>query len=135
MYMLIDTPGFFYCMMNISLSGFSSFLPLIVRSFGYTTVTTQILTVPVYVATAISTIGFAVASDRLKRRGHFLTASFTIAGLGWLLLIVSNSQGLSLAGCFMAGMGTYPTVVLIQAWQTSNVIGFTKRYAEHGIFW
>lgn len=123
-------PVFFYSMMNISLSGFSSFLPLIVQSFGYSRVTTQILTIPVYIAAAISTIGLAVVSDRMRNRGNILTVSFAMAGLGWLFLIVSKSKGLSLAGCFFAGMGTYPTVVLIQAWQTSNVIGFTKRYVE-----
>jgi hypothetical protein len=123
--------AFFYSMMNISLSGFSSFLPLIVRSFGYSTVATQILTIPVYIAAAISTVGLAVVSDRVRNRGHFLTVSFATASLGWLFLIVSKSNGLSLAGCFLVGMGTYPTVVLIQAWLSSNVIGFTKRYVQH----
>ncbi|KAJ5595467.1 uncharacterized protein N7459_001675 [Penicillium hispanicum] len=119
--------GFLYCMTNVSLSGFSSFLPVILETFGYGTLTTQVLTIPVYVATAVSTIAFAYTSDKLRKRGYFLTASFALAGLGWLLLLVSKSQRLSLAACFLTGMGTFPTVALIQAWQTSNVIGYTKR--------
>lgn len=116
--------------MNISLSGFSSFLPPIVKSFGYSTLTTQLLTVPVYVATAISTLTMSIASDRLRKRGIFLMISFSVASLGWLLLLVNKSQGLSLAGCFLVGIGTFPPVVLIQSWQASNIIGYTRRYVS-----
>ena len=117
-------------MMNVSLSGVSSFLPLIVKSFGYSNVTTQLLTVPVYVAAGIATIAFACVSDKLRKRGVLLAVSFSIASLGWLLLLVSKSQALSLAACFLTSIGTYPAVVLIQSWQASNMIGYTKRYVS-----
>lgn len=119
--------AFEYCMMNVSLAASSSFLPLIIRSFGYSSSKTQLLTIPVYTCSAISTLFFGCLSDRLKRRGILLVLCFTIAAVGWIVLVASELTALSYAGTFLVGIGTYPTVVLIQSWQNSNVIGYTKR--------
>jgi MFS family permease len=113
--------------MNTSLTASSSFLPLIIKSFGYDSLQTQLFTIPVYTCSAISTLFFGFLSNRLKRRGILLALCFGIAAVGWIMLIVNKSTGLSYAGTFLIGAGTYPTVVLIQSWQNSNVIGYTKR--------
>lgn len=119
--------AFLYSCMNISLACFSSFLPIIIKSIGYSALETQLLTIPVYVVTGIFTILLGYYSDRSKKRGIFLIASFSIAAAGWLILILSNSGRLSFGGCFLVGMGTYPCVILIQSWMNCNIIGFTKR--------
>ena len=85
------------------------------------------MTIPVYVCVAVSTITIGTLSDRLRMRGFFLMFAFTVAAAGWLILIVSKSHNLSFAGCFLIGMGTFPTVTVLQAWANSNIIGFTKR--------
>lgn len=54
-------------------------------------------------------------------------AAFTISAVGWLLLIVSKSSHLSFAATFLIGIGTYPSVVITQAWMNSNIIGYTRR--------
>jgi predicted MFS family arabinose efflux permease len=113
--------------MNISLACFSSFLPVMLNLLGFSTLRTQLMTIPVYVVTGVFTIALCALSDRLRKRGVFLIIAFLLAAVGWLLLIVSNSRNLSFAATFLVGMGTYPSVVLIQSWMNSNVIGFTKR--------
>ncbi|KAH8705429.1 putative pantothenate transporter [Talaromyces proteolyticus] len=118
---------FAYCMMNISLTAFSSFLPLIIKSFGYDSLKTQLFTVPVFICAGVSTLFIGFTSDRMKRRGILVILCFATAAVGWIILILSKSTELSYAGTFLVGAGTYPTVVLIQSWQNSNVIGYTKR--------
>ncbi|KAF3402848.1 High-affinity nicotinic acid transporter [Talaromyces pinophilus] len=119
--------AFAYSMMNISLTAFSSFLPLIIKSFGYGSLKAQLLTVPVFICAGLSTLVIGFISDKMKRRGILLILGFATAAVGWIILIISKSTGLSYAATFLVGAGTYPTVVLIQSWQNSNVIGYTKR--------
>ncbi len=116
-----------YCCLNVSLASFSTFLPVILATFKFNTLESQSLTIPVFAVAAISTIVLSIASDRFKRRGLFAVAAFSIAGAGWLILLVSKSNKLSYAGTFFIGIGTYPLVPLVQGWMYSNVIGFTKR--------
>lgn len=120
--------AFAYSCTNISLACFSSFLPIMIKLLDYSTLRTQLMTIPVYVVTGVFTIGICTFSDRIRKRGIFLIVSFLLAAVGWLILIVSESKHLSFAGTFLIGMGTYPTVVLIQTWMNTNIIGFTKRY-------
>lgn len=114
--------------MNISLTSFTGFLPVILKGLGYSAVQTQLYTIPVYVCTAVFLIIVCVASDKIKKRGIFLVLAFVVAAAGWLILLLSTSEHLSYAGCFLVGMGTYPQVVLIQSWMSVNIIGYTKRY-------
>lgn len=118
---------FIYCCLSVSLATFSTFLPVIIKSFGYSTLHTQILAVPVFICAAASVLLFGWASNHFKKRGIFLMAAFTISAVGWLLLIVSKSSHLSFAATFLIGIGTYPSVVITQAWMNSNIIGYTRR--------
>ncbi|KAK5453521.1 hypothetical protein LTS15_006706 [Exophiala xenobiotica] len=114
-------------MMNISLTSFSGFFPVILESLGYSSVRTQLLTIPVYVCIAVVLVILGAISDRTKKRGIFLAMAFAVAAAGWLMLLLSTSKHLSYAGCFLVGMGTYPQVTLIQSWMSMNIIGYTKR--------
>ena len=117
-----------YCCLNTSLAAFGSYLPVILEAQGRTPLHTQLLTIPVYVCTAAAILLLGYASDRTKQRGIMLMGSFAVAAAGWLMLILSSSKNLSFGATFLIGIGTYPTVMLTQAWMNSNIIGFTKRY-------
>lgn len=53
---------------DILLYGFSTFLPAILKSAGYSSLESNYLTVPVYIFGAIAFIVAAIASDRLRLR-------------------------------------------------------------------
>ncbi|KAL1980946.1 hypothetical protein VTN96DRAFT_3286 [Rasamsonia emersonii] len=117
-----------YCCLNVSLAAFSSFLPVVIKSFGFSTLRTQILTIPVFVCAAAALLLFGSLSDHFKKRGIFLITVFGIAALGYLLLLAGNSsRWLSFAATFLVGIGTYPCVVITLAWVNSNFIGYTRR--------
>lgn len=118
-----------YVCVNVSFGCFSSYLPIILTTFGYTPLHTQLLLIPVYVCGAASTLIFSVISDRLCRRGVMAMISFAFASTGWLILLVSRSRSLSFGETFLISIGTFPNVILVQSWMNSNIIGYTKRSA------
>lgn len=118
-----------YGCLNASLAAFAGFLPVILQSFGYDSLHTQLLVVPIYVCAATAILIFAFISDRFRMRGILLIVSFCMAATGWIMIIVSQSRELSFAATFLVGMGSYPLVIISVAWVNNNVIGFTKRHA------
>ncbi|KAK4501512.1 hypothetical protein PRZ48_007321 [Zasmidium cellare] len=118
---------------NISLASFSTFLPVILRTLGYSKLDSQLLTIPVYVVAAVSTLAMAYFSDRLRRRGYFMIGAFAWLIAGWLILRVSKNHRLSFAGTFLIGAGTYPSVVLTFSWVLNNYAGFTRRAGTYAI--
>lgn len=105
-----------------------SFLPLIVGSFGYSTLYTDLLTIPVWTFTAICVVFVGFYSDRIKQRGWLLCVCFAVTSIGLILLLAEPPKGGQLVAVFFIGAGTYPAVVLTQTWYASNMIGYTKRY-------
>jgi hypothetical protein len=113
---------------NASLAAFGAYLPIVLETFHFSSLTTQLMLIPIYACAAVSSIVTCTASDHFKLRGVFLISSFTVAGLGWLILLLDKSYKLSFGGTFLIGIGTYPGVILVLSWANSNFVGFTKRY-------
>jgi len=116
-----------YCCTNVSLAAFGNFLPLLVKTFGFSTLDTSLLTIPVWFFTACATIVAGFVSDHLKQRGWILMLCFAMAAIGYAILLGQPPQAVKFFATFLMGAGTYPTVPLIQTWYASNMIGYTKR--------
>jgi predicted MFS family arabinose efflux permease len=86
------------------------------------------MTIPVWCCAGLFIITFGILSDRMKKRGWFVIASFAIASIGWIILLASKSKWVDFVGTLFIGSGTLPTVVLTQAWMNSNMLGYTKKY-------
>lgn len=129
----LTLPVLIYFCDAVSVGCFGSYLPILLRNFNYSKIETQLLTIPVWVCCGIFILGFSITSDRLKRRGIFVLTCFGIATIGWIMFLASNSQALSFASVFVIGVGSLSMVVLIQAWQNNNLLGFTKRAFAFGI--
>jgi hypothetical protein len=113
---------------NVSLSSFGNFLPVLIKSFGFSTVDTNLLTIPVWALTACFIIATGIASDRQKKRGWLLMVSFAIASIGYIILLARPSQWVQFTATLFIGSGTYPQVTLLLSWVNSNTLGYTKRY-------
>jgi MFS family permease len=113
---------------NVSLAAFSNFLPVMIKSFGYSALDTNLMTIPVWVCSGIFIVVTGMVSDRLQKRGIMLLISFAVASIGWIILLASKSQWVEFVGTLFIGNGTLPQAVLCQAWLNSNMIGYTKRY-------
>ncbi|KAK7430998.1 hypothetical protein QQZ08_002528 [Neonectria magnoliae] len=117
--------------MSLPLYTLSLFLPTIIKDLGYTAAIAQLLTIPPYALAFLTTLGVAVASERLGKRAVFIAGSSAVAAIGYILLLANNNPtgrpGLSYAGTFFAAAGIYPATALVLSWPAINVSGQTKR--------
>ena len=112
-----------------SLYAFSLFLPTIIRELGivHTATHANLLTVPSYVAAAISTITVGWYADKTQSRGLFNISMSLIALVGFSMLIGSTRPGIQYAGTYLAALGIYPTLPNTITWVSNNTEGVFKR--------
>ena len=72
---------------NICSFGFSTFLPTIIKGFGYDSVKTQLLTVPVYIWASAFYLVIANLSDRVRMRAVFMTPLCLVSAVGYAMLL------------------------------------------------
>jgi MFS family permease len=117
------------------LYSFSLFLPTIIQGLGFSNdKTTQLMTVPPYVAACICCIAAGWLADRHGQRGLYMIFFNCVAIFGFILLICSSHNGVKYAGTFFAAMGIYPNVPQGVAWNSNNIGGSTKRGVGIGTY-
>ncbi|KIN94861.1 hypothetical protein M404DRAFT_17159 [Pisolithus tinctorius Marx 270] len=114
---------------TVPLYGITYFLPhlLTVKSFGYTTSTSQLLSVPPYVFGVIVLLVIADLSDRMQRRSPFIFASQVIAIVGFIINITDVPNGVKYFGTYLCVAGPYTGGVGSIIWLANNLEGKCKR--------
>jgi cyanate permease len=97
---------------QISLAGLSNFMPSIIKGMGYSSVHAQLMTVPIYAASFVSTLTVPYLSDRLSLRGPFVAGLSCFSFIGLIMLIVSHHNPTRYAGAILAATGLYPIVTI-----------------------
>lgn len=87
---------------DISLYGFTTFLPAIVNGLGYTSVTANLMTVPIYVWGLITFLFTAYMSDKTGNRGYWIGGPLVCLIIGYALLISVDNLGVRYFACFGA---------------------------------
>lgn len=89
--------------------GTSTFLPVIIKSFGFKTVITQLLTVPVFAFGVAVYIGISVWSDKIQKRAYFMVPGGICAMIGYVLLLSVSfeKRGVLYFACFLITPGLY----------------------------
>ncbi|KAK7746105.1 hypothetical protein SLS62_009565 [Diatrype stigma] len=115
--------------------GFGTFLPIIIRGFGYDSVRTQLLTVPVYIWAACVYIAISFMSDRFNRRGVFMVPMALITAVGYAILlgVPMTSTGPLYFGTFVTATGIYCVVGLNVTWLSNSNAGYFKRATAIGL--
>lgn len=122
-------------MADICSFGLSSFLPLIIRSFGYDRVTTQLLTVPVFFWASCAYIIISWMSDRWQRRAFFMMPAciLTAVGYGVNIGLPITSKGALYFSTFLIAPGVYIIVGLNAAWLLNSHAPYYKRAMAIGM--
>lgn len=107
-------------------------MPSITKSMGYTSSQAQLMTIPPYVAGAISAIGLSKLSDKVQWRAPFIFGQMAVVTLGFAMLVpLAPHITKQIPACYIAVMliciGQYPTNPAGSAWISSNLAGETKR--------
>lgn len=114
--------------------GFGTFLPVIIRGFGYDSLRTQLLTVPVYVWASFIYICISFLSDRFNKRAIFMVpmALITATGYAMMLGVSMASTSVLYFATFVTATGIYCVVGLNVTWVSNSNAGYYKRAAAIG---
>ncbi|KAM0815398.1 putative Major facilitator superfamily domain, general substrate transporter [Seiridium cardinale] len=113
--------------------GFSSFLPLIIKTFGYDTVTTQLLLIPVFFWAASAYITISWMSDRWQRRVAFMVPAGLVTAIGYAINVGSYNRGALYFSTFLIGPGIYIILGLNSTWLLNTHAGYYKRATAIGM--
>jgi hypothetical protein len=122
-------------MADICSFGVSSFLPLIIRGFGYSVVTTQLLTIPVFFWASCAYIAVSYASDHWQRRCFFMLPACVVAATGYAInvgLPITSKEVLYFS-LFLIAPGAYIIVGLNCAWLLNSHAPYYKRAMAIGM--
>jgi MFS family permease len=116
-------------MADICSFGLSSFLPLIIKSFGFDVVTTQLLTIPVFFFASFTYIVISWSSDRWGKRAFFMIPACLVTAVGYALYlgVPTHLRGVLYFSTFLIAPGVYIIVVgqvtrICYSYNTNNCI-------------
>jgi hypothetical protein len=130
--MLTQSDRFFA---DICSFGFSSFLPLILRSFGFGTVVTQLLTIPVYFGASSAYLIVSLFSDRTRKRYFFMLPAALVTAVGYAINVgvPMGQRGALYFSTFLIAPGIYIIVGLNATWLLNSHAGYYKRATAIGM--
>ncbi|KAF8159406.1 MFS general substrate transporter [Crassisporium funariophilum] len=117
-----------YMMINISFQGLSLFLPTVINNLGhFTTVESQLRTVPPYLVGAVWALVNAYASYRIKQRCIPIISSVMLMVIGYAIAISTKNPHARYAACFLSVAGGSPSGPMYLTWGTDNSAPDTMR--------
>lgn len=104
-------------------------MPTILREFGYSRPKSQLMTIPVYTASALVTVVVAVLCEHFKRRSVFVFIGCPIAVVGYVMLLCQThlSSGVKYFAIFVTGAGMFTVQPIIVMWLLMNLAGHYKQ--------
>ncbi|KAK9242903.1 major facilitator superfamily domain-containing protein [Lipomyces tetrasporus] len=100
---------------------FSYFFPTIVKTLGYSSTVTLLLTVPVWFVAFI--FGFLISyhASRTNERTFHIISAMAIALLGNILVISTTNNAVRFFAMFLMPIGAFPGVQIILAWVANSM--------------
>ncbi|OQV01452.1 hypothetical protein CLAIMM_06813 [Cladophialophora immunda] len=106
-----------YC----NIYAYSLFSPAIIKGFGYSTIQSQLLSVPPYIFGAISVFATSFASDHLRIRGPFVIGPCCVEIIGWIIQMTCKGVGVRYFGLFLVAGSIYPAINSTSSWLIGNL--------------
>ncbi|UKZ45908.1 hypothetical protein TrVGV298_000102 [Trichoderma virens] len=137
--MLDPKTWLWFCLMltiSIPSGGISTFGPLIIQSFGFSSFTTILFNIPFGAVQMISTLGGAWVSDKIHMKSAVLLFLCLPPIAGCVILLVTgrapSDRAVLLVGYYI--ISVYPGISpLIYSWSGQNTAGDTKRKVTTGM--
>ncbi|POY72429.1 hypothetical protein BMF94_4255 [Rhodotorula taiwanensis] len=110
-----------YGFINVIVQGTSLFLPTIISGLGkYTTVETQLRSVPPYIVSAAWALLMSYFAWKTQRHGLFIAASTSLSVVGYIMFIASSNPQVLYGASFLTFTGALPCGPFFLAWATAN---------------
>ncbi|KAL3473593.1 major facilitator superfamily domain-containing protein [Aspergillus californicus] len=107
-------------------------LPTITKSMGFEDTSAQLMTVPPYVAGAISAVFFSTLSDRFYWRMPFVVAPLALVTIGYAVIIsldgkLEENVGPAFFAVILTCIGIYPIHPATTSWTANNLAPSSRR--------
>ncbi|KAK9427140.1 major facilitator superfamily domain-containing protein [Lipomyces doorenjongii] len=120
--------GFMYFGLIVPAYGYAYFAPTIINQLGYSTIQTQLHSVPPWVAAWGASMISSIFSDYFRHRYLFTMSLTTIAIVGFgILLGEHHNVNIQYAALFLCALGLYASMPIIVCWTTTNFAGHSRR--------
>ena len=120
--------AFMYLGFVVPAYSYAYFSPTIIRSFGYSAIRSQLLSVPPWACSFVFAMTIATFSDFAKHRFLFVLLPLFVALAGFsTLLAVKGRYHVEYGALFLAVSGVYSTMPVIVAWFNSNRKSYHSR--------
>ncbi|KAK6210800.1 hypothetical protein LQW54_005848 [Pestalotiopsis sp. IQ-011] len=113
----------------------ANFLPIVLQRLGYSSVVTNLLTVPPNCCGFIVLLIVTYWSDRLRERTYHIVFSLTLSLVGLIILATVDGlthRGVAYFACFLLASGAYIPSCLVQSWHNNNNLNENSRAANTG---
>jgi MFS family permease len=113
----------YWCLMS-PVHSMSMFLPTIVRSFGFSSSVSLLLSAPPYLFAMFTQLPFAFHSDRVNERPLHIMVAVATQMLGYFVLLTAEAPWTRyIFGCLVAQSGASAAIVIYLSWVTSTFSG------------
>ncbi|TLD34540.1 mfs transporter [Venturia nashicola] len=123
-----DYRTWIFCLMDnlhLSANGFKNFLPTAVKTLGFSTTSTLVLTCPPYLVAGVASIVVSWSSGRFNERTWHITVSKAVAILGFALSVATLNTATRYVGIVLFVGATYGVNNIILGW-TASTLGQTN---------
>lgn len=119
-----DPKTWIFCLMqnfHLSACSFNSFFPTVVKTLGFSTTVTLVMTCPPFLFAGAAGILFGWSSGRYHERTWHITTGLSIAIVGFVIAASTlNTAGRYIA-CFIFPVGAYAVNSVIIGWASSTL--------------
>ncbi|PGH10127.1 hypothetical protein AJ80_07578 [Polytolypa hystricis UAMH7299] len=122
--------GLMYFGMIVPAYGYAYFAPTIIKSYGYSPITTQLYSIPPWAAAFVFSMIIAYFSDRFKQRFIFCLFPICIAIAGFAILLNVHGierRNIQYGALFLVTMGAYSAMPVIVCWFAMNLSSHKRR--------
>ncbi|KAF4452155.1 tartrate transporter [Fusarium albosuccineum] len=119
-----DKRTWLFCLMqnfHLSACSFNSFFPTVVKTLGFNTTITLVMTCPPFIFAGAAGIFFGWSSGRLHERTWHITVGLSVAIAGFVLAAATMNTAARYVACFIFPMGAYAVNSVIIGWASSTL--------------
>ncbi|RYO97862.1 hypothetical protein DL763_002530 [Monosporascus cannonballus] len=119
-----DKRTWLFCLMqnfHLSACSFNSFFPTVVKTLGFNTTITLVLTCPPFLFAGAAGILWGWSSGRYHERTLHITAGLSIAIVGFAVAASTLNTAARYIACFIFAMGAYSVNSVIIGWASSTL--------------
>lgn len=106
--------------LHLASCGFNSFFPTVVQALGYNSIITLVMTCPPYLLAGICAVSLGYSSGKFNERTWHITASMTVAIIGFAISCVTLNVGARYTSCFLFCVGAYGANSIILGWVSAT---------------